>query len=229
MRLNQKIRLILEKNAEEKYKNFAQKLNPNVNNILGVRIPLLRKIAKQIALHEDWKYFLDHFEEKYYEEILLFGMVIGYSKVSLEEALYYLSLFIPKINNWAVCDCCCSSLHFVKQHQEKMLQFITPYINSPQEYENRFVAVLLLSYFLDEKHINTVLEILAKIRHEGYYAKMGVAWAFSVCLVKFTNKTLAFFKSEDVHPWILNKTIQKSCESFRISPQLKQTLKLLKK
>ena len=89
--------------AEENYQKFSSALLPNINNILGVRLPTLRKLAKVIA-KDDWRRFISMADSDYFEEVMLQGMVIGYAKADIEEILQYATDFIPKIDNWSVCD-----------------------------------------------------------------------------------------------------------------------------
>lgn len=229
MTLNQDIRRLLESEADTKYQQFTTKLTPGAENILGIRIPRLREIAKDIAKNHDWRAFLDSFHDKYYEEMHLYGMVIGYADCALLERLKYVEKFVSKINNWAVCDCCCVTFRFALKHQHEVWEFIQPYINSRHEYENRFAVVMMMSYFINETYISRILDSFNRIEHNGYYSKMAIAWALSVCMVKFEKQTKDFLKSCSLNDWTFNKTIQKICESYRICPELKAELKLMKR
>ena len=98
-----------------KYKEFHSGLCPNVDKIIGVRIPQLKELAKQIT-KEDYKKFLIHVKDEYYEELALHGLVIGYAKMSIEDTFDYLKKFVPKINSWAVCDVTCANLKITKKY-----------------------------------------------------------------------------------------------------------------
>ena len=104
---------------DKKYKEFHSSLCPNVDNIIGVRIPELRKLAKQIAKENPKEFIENPVKKQYYEEIMLEGFVIGYMKATLEEKLHYLDNFIPEIDNWAVCDCTASTLKFIDKYKKK--------------------------------------------------------------------------------------------------------------
>ena len=69
-------------------KHFTQCLHPGVDHILGVRLPALRKLAKEIV-RLDWTCYLSQEETFYMEERTLYGLVLGYipSKVNVEEYL----------------------------------------------------------------------------------------------------------------------------------------------
>lgn len=214
----------LLKMQDEKYKNFHSGLCPGVNNIIGIRIPVLRDYAKKIKGQVD----ISSISNDYYEEVMLKGMLIG-----LEKKLDFekISNFIPLINNWAVCDTFCTGLKQIKNNKEKMWDFIQNYINSKKEFEVRFAVVTILDFYIDEQYIDRVLELLKTVKHEGYYAKMAVAWAYSFCFIKFFEKTKNEFESFDknnIDKFIYNKSIQKSIESYRLTKEQKNILKSMK-
>lgn len=214
----------LLKMKDEKYKNFHSGLCPGVNNIIGIRIPVLRDYAKKIKGQVD----ISSISNDYYEEVMLKGMLIG-----LEKKLDFekISNFIPLINNWAVCDTFCAGLKQIKNNKEKMWDFIQNYINSKKEFEVRFAVVTILDFYIDEQYIDRVLKLLKTVKHEGYYAKMAVAWAYSFCFIKFFEKTKNEFESFDknnIDKFIYNKSIQKSIESYRLTNEQKNILKSMK-
>lgn len=123
--------------AEPNYQQFTARLLPGISNILGVRLPVLRKIAKQIA-KENWREFLRQNDEVYFEEIMLKGMVIGYIKdASVHEIMKFTETFVPKINNWSVCDSFCAGLKITKQNQQQFWPLICSYLSSEEEFEVR--------------------------------------------------------------------------------------------
>ena len=181
--------------SDEKYKKFHSGLCPNTDNIIGVRLPKLREIAKEIA-KGDWKDFLATSSNDYYEEVMINGLVIAYAKCDVDEKLNYIESFVPKIDNWAICDSFCNSLKFVNKNKEKVWEFIQPYLKSNKEFEIRFAVVIILNYYITEDYIDLVLETLDEVKHEGYYVKMAVAWAISLCFVKFEEKTMNYLKNK---------------------------------
>ncbi|HIT93484.1 MAG TPA: DNA alkylation repair protein [Candidatus Stercorousia faecigallinarum] len=219
---------ILEK-AENDYKEFFSSLIPNINNVLGVRLPVLRKIAKEIHKSGKWENFIKQTDCQYMEEIMLQGMVIGLVKKSPEEILELVKDFVPKINNWAVCDTFCVGLKFTNNNKELVWNFIQPYFTSKEEYDIRFGYVMLLSYFIDNDYIDRVLDLIDNFRDERYYSRMAVAWALSICYVKQPEKTLEYLKTSKLDNWTFNKSIQKICESLRVDKSTKNMLKCLKR
>lgn len=214
--------------SEPDYQKFSSRLIPVVDNVLGVRLPLLRKLAREIVT-SDWRSYLVESDETYFEEVMLKGMVIGYLKnQSIEERLNQIQFFISKINNWSVCDSFCSGLKFTKQHREEIWRFIQPYFHSTQEYEVRFAVVMALNYYLDEAYIDTVLEKIDQVKHQGYYVQMAVAWAISICFIKQEEKTLAYLEKHSLDDFTYQKALQKIIESNQVNIKTKERIKKMK-
>lgn len=219
----------LLKYSETGYKKFSSSLIPGVENILGVRLPKLRKIAKEIAKCNKWEEFIKDGEENYMEGVLLKGLVLSYIKADFDSMLKYIADFVPKINNWAVCDCFCNGLKFVKSDKQKAFKFLIPYLKSKSEYELRFGVVMLLSHFIESEFIDDVLKILFNLKSEYYYARMAIAWAISICYIKFPEKTFSYIENNGLEDFIHNKSISKIIESYRVSKEDKEKLKLLRR
>ena len=165
--------------AEPDYCAFHSNLLPGIDNILGVRVPKLRELAKRIAKASVWRSYLDTVQCEYYEEIMIYGMIIGYAKMGEDEREQRLNTFVPMINNWAVCDCCCSTLKFIAKDLPRWFPYLVSQIEKGQEFSIRFGVVALMDYYISEEWIDRLLEIYQNIRHEAYYVKMAVAWAVS--------------------------------------------------
>ena len=213
------------------YQKFHSSLLPGVENVIGVRMPLLRKLAKEI-LKGDWQNYLQSElpeESTYYEEDIIQALLIGTSKLSLQERHAYIKVFVPKISNWAVCDLFCSTLKEAQRYPEEYWQLLMSYANSKNAYDLRFLAVMLLNHFTSDEFAEEALKILQAIRHEDYYVKMGVAWAISIFYIKQPQLTLKLIKQNDLDDFTHNKAIQKIRESFRVSKEDKEMLNRLKR
>ena len=217
------IREELFEKQDLKYKEFHSSLCPNVGKIIGVRVPQLRKMAKEIARtnHEE---FLENAQDEYYEELVLQGLVIGYTKISIEETFKYLEKFVPKINSWAVCDTTCSNLKITKKHMSKMWVFLEQYINSDKEFEIRFALVMYLNYYLTEDYIDEILQKIDKIANKEYYVQMAIAWLISFAYIKQKDKTEKYLLKNNLDQFTQNKSIQKIRESFRVTKEDKEKL-----
>ena len=214
--------------SDQNYQKFHSKLCPNTDNIIGVRLPLLRVLAKEIA-KEDWREYLKNANDDYYEEIMLQGLVIGYAKADISEIIGYIEDFIPKINNWAVCDSFCNSLKITKKNMDIVWELINKCLISKNEFEIRFGVVMLMSFYINENYIDQILLLLDKIKHQGYYVKMAVAWAISVCYVKFPEKTLNYLNNDSLDDFTYNKSLQKIIESYRVDKETKIKIKEMKR
>lgn len=221
------IREKLFEKQDLKYKEFHGKLCPNLDKIIGVRVPELKKIAKQIA-KTDYKNYLKNAQDEYYEELLLQGLVIGYSKTTLEEKLKYLEKFVPKINSWAVCDVTCGTLTIAQKYEKEVWEFLQQYIKSKKEYEIRFALVMYLDYYLKEEYIDKILEQINNITSKDYYVQMAIAWLVSIAYIKQKEKTEKFLKNNKLDKFTQNKSISKICESYRITPEEKERVKKYK-
>lgn len=215
--------------ADKKYRKFHSGLVPNKENILGVRLPQLKAIAKEIA-KGNYKEYLDVCGDTLYEEVMLQGLVIGFAKADIDEVLDLVNDFVPKIDNWAVCDSFCSGLKITKKNLEKMFDFIYSYLSSDREYDLRFACVMLLDFYINDEYIDRVIKIYDNIKHDGYYVKMAVAWGLSVCIVKCSEATIKYLQSDtELDKFTYNKAIQKAIESFRVPTETKEFLRSLKK
>ena len=222
------IRQQLESLAEEEYRIFSSGLLPGTDHVLGVRLPLLRKMSKQLA-QSDWREYLQTAQDHYFEEIMLQGMVIGCARCSDEERLSHIQNFVPKIDNWSVCDSFCAGLKFTKKCPEQVWDFLQPYLKSEQEFFIHFVVVMLLIYYIDQKHIDEVLSSLDKVRHDGYYVKMAVAWAVSICYVQFPERTLIYLNHNSLDDFTYNKVLQKITESLKVDKETKKKIRAMKR
>lgn len=226
--MNRSIRDRLFELADEKYRKFQNSLIPGEDRMLGVRLPFLRELAKEIA-KGDWREYLNNAQEEYYEEVMLQGLVIGYAKAAPEEILKYTEGFVPKITNWGVCDSFCTGLKLAKKEPQMVWSFIQPYLKSDREFGIRFAVIMMLAHYINGEYIDRVLSNLDQIRHEGYYVKMGVAWAVSVCYVKYPEKTMAYLKTCSLDDFTFNKSLQKILESYRVDTDAKEIIRSMKR
>ncbi len=226
---NKEIRSKLEELADKKYKEFHTGLCPNSNEIIGVRVPVLRNFAKEIVKEGKVERYLENACDNSYEEILLQGMVLGLWKTRIEQFSEYLEKFIPKINSWAVCDVSVAGFKITKKHKEYMWNFLQKYIASEKEFELRFAIVMLLNFCIEEEYIERVLKILNDVHHQGYYVKMAVAWTLQVAFVKFPKETMQLLENNKIDNWTYNKALQKIIESYRIEEKTKQKIRSMKR
>ena len=217
------VREYLEGIGERKYHDFSAKLIPGAENILGIRLPVLRAYAKELVKTEGLS-ALDG-EDCYFEETMLRGMMIGYVRVTPEERLELIRDFVPRINNWSVCDSFCCTLRFPKKSRQQLWEFLQDYISSEKEFEQRFASVMLMNFFIDEDNIDRTLEALSAVNTDAYYSSMGTAWAAAECYLKFPEKTLPVFREKRLSRQTGNRAIRKLCDSLRLDKAEKDELK----
>ena len=221
----------LQAHTDKAYQEFNDRItNCNTAPSLGVRVPVIRQLAKKIAKTSP-QTFLDEMEAAqglYQEGHMLWGMVIGLSKLSDTERALRLDKWVPGILSWADCDCGNSTLKFMAKLPTHWFPYCTKWLESTREFELRFAIVTLMQYFMTETYIDQLLLIFSADYGDAYYVRMAQAWALSVCFVKFRDKTLALFQAKTMTSWVQNKAIQKCRESYRVSPADKELLKTLK-
>lgn len=212
-------------------RSFTQGLHPGVPHVLGLRIPDLRSLAKRIA-SKDWERYLSEAGDYYMEERLLQGLVLGYVHPDdIEIYLQRVMRFVHLINSWSVCDTFsfAGGYSYVAKHQERIWSFLEARMRGEQEYEIRFGVVMAIKYFINQQYIDELFHCLDSISHKGYYVKMAVAWAISVCYVKFPTRTLEFLSQNNLDDFTFNKSLQKILESYRVSEFEKQSIKSMKR
>lgn len=210
------------------YAAFIAKLTPGFppSHFIGVRVPLLRTIARSFAKEEAASQrFLSHLPHSYYEEDMLHGMLISLVK-DYDRCLDLTDRFLPYVDNWAVCDTLSPKV-FAK-HKAQLLENILRWSSSSHTYTCRFGLRMLMTHFLDDSFSADFLEIPAAIRREEYYVKMMVAWFFATALAKQWEATLPYLENRQLDPWTHRKTIQKAIESYRIPPERKDYLRTLR-
>jgi 3-methyladenine DNA glycosylase AlkD len=222
------IRKELESTADEKYRLFSSKLVPNINNMLGVRLPALRKIAKRLA-NDGYKEYLAATGLVYFEETMLQGMIIGYLNMEWKNKVEYITRFIPKIDNWSVCDSFCAGLKFDENSSDDIWKFLQPYLKSKRAYEIRFAVVMLLFHFVNEKYTKRAFSAFNRIKHDNYYVKMAVAWAVSVYFRDLPEASLHYLKNNKLDDWTHNKAIQKITELSAVGDEAKNVIRSMKR
>lgn len=227
--VTERIREELLELADLKLRDFSSKLIPGCGAMLGVRLPLLRKIARRIAANGEWQEFLADAPTACFEEKVLQGMTIGCLRIPIDQRLALAAAFLPRIDNWAVCDSFCSGFHIGRGETEAIWNFTVSCFRSAEPYTLRTGVVMLLSHFIAHPWLEEAFRLLEGVRHEDYYVRMGVAWALSICFVRYPAATLARLENSPLDNWTYNKTLQKICESRRVDPDTKRRIRQMKR
>ncbi|MGI6463343.1 MAG: DNA alkylation repair protein [Candidatus Scatomorpha sp.] len=208
------------------YKNFNSRLIPTVceDEIIGVRTPELRKMAKSLDKGTA-EQFLKDLPHGFFEENQLHAFIISEIK-DFDRCVSELERFLPYIDNWATCDQLSPGVF--RKNKEKLLPYIEKWISSDKEYIIRFGIGMLMEHFLGEDFKKDYAECVAEINFDAYYVKMMIAWYFATALAKNWDEIIPFIEGKKLEKWTHNKAIQKSIESRRISAEQKAYLRGLK-
>lgn len=253
--MDENIRGRLFQLSEEEYRKFSSALTPGETQMLGVRLPELRMIAKEIAKGDFEKNLYS--ESTYFEEKMLKGMIIGYATMkdkTADRAFAYLEGFISEIDNWSVCDSFCNTFKVARNDLENSWNHIQKYLISNEEFEVRTGLILILNHFIKcdingkrisrlkkveledlEKKLKAglfedrIVCVLNREFNEGYYSKMAAAWTIAEMFVTFPKTTYELLLDNKIDDETFNKAIQKICESLTPSKEVKDKVRALKR
>lgn len=209
------------------YRDFHSKLIPTipVETIIGVRIPAIRKLAKEYGKDPESVEFLKQLPHTYYDENILHALLVAEIK-DYEVCVKEVERFLPYVDNWAVCDI--FSPKVFRKNKDKLIDKIREWIASGHPYTCRFGMEMLMTHFLDEDFRVEYLEIPAAVHSGEYYVNMMIAWFYATALAKQWDAAVGYIEKKCLDPWTHNKTIQKARESYRITREQKEYLKTLK-
>lgn len=209
------------------YRDFHSRLVPTLDKetIIGVRTPILRAYARELA-KQDMSAFLADLPHRYYDENCLHAFLIEQIK-DFDRSMAETERFLPYIDNWATCDL--FSPKIFKKHPDETYAACLRWLTSDRTYTVRFGVVTLMKWFLDTDFRPELLEKAAALRSEEYYINMAVAWLFAEALAKQYDAALPYLLDHRLETWTHNKAIQKAVESRRISDETKAYLKTLKR
>ncbi len=214
----------LKKYQDDEYKKFTSALK--VNNLLGVRNPILKNIAKEMVKNNDYVSFLNE-KHTYHEENMIHMYILSFIK---DKELVYneLDKFVPILDNWAVCDSLLN-IKLIDKNRDYFYSLINKYKNSDKEFEIRFSIIMLLSHYVVSEYVDDIFKVIEEVKNDFYYTKMGIAWLLCELMIKFRDKCMEYIKISKLDDFTFNKAIQKMNESFRISDDDKIYLKSLKR
>ncbi len=205
-----------------KYKEFNSKIITSKYEILGIRSPILKNMAKEI-FKGDYASFLVMEDYRYYEIIMLKGLVLGLIK-DISELEKYFDSYLNLIDNWALCDSFCASLKIVNKNKEYFLNIIDGLINSKEEYRVRVGLVLLLDFYVEEKYLDYIFLGINKTTSNLYYINMARAWLLCECFIKYQDYTLNYLDNNELDKFTINKAISKIRDSFRVEKEKKEDI-----
>mgnify|MGYP002855510994 CR=1 FL=1 len=211
-----------------KYKEFHSSLVLDSKyEIIGIRLPIMREIAKDISKTNIEEY-LKVAENKYYEEVMIQGLVISHIKDENTFYKYFLK-HVEKIDNWALCDSFCSSIKIIRSHEDKYFAESIKMSLSKDEFVSRVGLVIILAHFISPSNLEKIFDTLNKITTDKFYINMAEAWLVCEIYTKFPNETEKFLKNNNLNKFTQNKAISKIHDSYRVGKEEKEMLKQYKK
>jgi 3-methyladenine DNA glycosylase AlkD len=209
------------------YAQFQSRLLPTVGSetIIGVRTPVLRRLAKEMLKDGSYAEFISELPHSYFEENQLHGFIISEMK-DFDSCVAELEKFLPYIDNWATCDQ--TSPKIFKKNRDKLLPLIYKWLDSDHTYTVRFAIGMLMKHFLDEDFSTKYLDTVTAIRSDEYYINMEIGWYMATALDKQWDAAFPYISERKMSPWVHNCTIKKARESLRISDEHKKLLATLR-
>lgn len=212
----------LKKEADLKYQAFHKRLTTTKYEILGVRVPIIRKITREMK-KSDLNSFFAICGSHYYEEVLVEGLLIA----QIEEENFFLEQFeryLPKIDNWAICDSFCNSLKIVSKNPEKYFTYFLNLLKEDEPFKIRVGLVTILNFYIKEEYLKEIFQSLDQILSDHYYVNMAMAWLLAEIYILYPSITEEYFKSTRINDFTMNKTISKIRDSYRVSKEKKEDL-----
>lgn len=219
---------LLELAEPGEFAEFSRRICMTGYPLLGVRLPQLRKLAREIC-RGDWRTFLQEPGHGTYEEIMLEGMVLAGARAEIAEKLERTRAFLPKIDCWALVDSIVPTYRFKPQELPQVREFILPLLQSEREFDQRFALVVLLDYFLTPEYAAETAELVAVQQSDKYYVNMARAWILAELAVQQEALTFALLESGRLDAFTHNKTISKMCDSYRIPEASKNRARVLRR
>ena len=209
---------------DKKYREFHRSIVGHTNlKLIGIRVPKLRSIAKGIS-NGNVDEFLRRMGNTYYEEVMIYGFVLANSEEEYIDR--YLMDYIKKVDNWAICDSFVSSLKIINKKMGKYWMYFTSLIDLNSEFQTRTSIVVFMNYYLCDNYIDRVLYIVSNIKSAYYYINMAISWLLSVAIINYQDKVIDILKSKKLSKFVQNKTINKIQDSYRVSKEIKDLVKL---
>ena len=210
--------------GNESYATFNQRIVNTKMPVIGVRVPDLRRLARELALDmsaADISELLTAQNESF-DYVLLCGLLITHVRIDDQTAIDLTKQYLPHVDSWAHIDI------FVEKKRrfasELWWNFALECLQSEAEFTVRYGVVSLMTNFLDEAHIDQVFAALRKVTSDGYYVEMALAWLYATAAVNFFEKTLAGLENRQIDAWTRNKAYQKMRESRRFTPEQQEII-----
>ena len=216
--------------AEAEYAAFSSKLLGGAQKpLLGVRLPVLRRLAAQLVRENGEAALSLCMRGQYFEDVMLKGMVLGRLPAPLNTVLAETRAFLGEIDNWSVCDSFCAGYLHAKRHPGEIFAFAKAYLSDRREFAARFGIVLLMDHFRGTPYAAQALGAIAEVDAAGrYYVQMGLAWALATFYLEFPDEVFHILATH-TDSAVRRMAVRKLCESRRVPALAKAQAKQIVK
>lgn len=216
---------LLYKEQDEVYAEFMRPLFPGLSlPIIGVRLPILRQLAKDLVQQDDWRTIVKEMERSTYEEEVLEGLLIGYGDCDWEEKQEWIKEYVYRIDNWGACDAFVATLKQTSRHLQSMWTLIEQLSKRSEVYAQRFSATMLIWYYMSDEWRDRALSLLCAMPAVRYYAQMAVAWALCEYFILSPDIVFSLLQSRDISSEIKKMTYKKIGESLRTPKEWRERI-----
>lgn len=214
----------LYNHKDDKYKAFNDRIVNTKYQTLGVRVPVIKSLAKEIS-KQDISFFINYTSLKTYEEVLLKGFVVTLIK-DKNKFYDYLDDYLDLIDCWSLCDSVCANAKILKKDEEMALFLVKKNIVSDNPWRVRFAFITMLDYLVSLDNLKLIFKYLDEIKSDFYYVKMAKAWLLCECFIKFQKETYKYLLDNKLDDETLKMTISKIKDSYRVTKDVKKRLLL---
>lgn len=218
----------LSKLADDEYREFVMKICPSERPFLGVRVPQIRDLTKQVPAEKISEFL--KVQPVGYEEVLARGFLIA--RLPYDEMVQWFDSQVDSIDDWSTCDTFCSAVgKVVKKNKAKFFDAkMDELLSDSREFAVRVGLVLLKAAYVDEEYLQVIFDRVSGLaERDEYYIRMGIAWLLCDCLIKYPTATTSYMLSSKLPKWTYNKTISKICDSYRVDEETKGLLRKMRK
>lgn len=214
----------LHKHIDISYRNFQSKLIKD-SNILGVRLPIIKKIANLVPNKEINNYIYNYQFQPYLESKILFSLFIGKADITYKMRCQFLKKLIKHTDNWEICDSAAAHQKWIRKNKNAFLKEIDYYLQENSIWSQRFAYVCLLKYYISDEYLEQIYEFCSKRYLQSYYVQMAIAWLLCEMLVKYPKRTEYFLTQNKIDSFTYKKVLQKAIESKKITSDKKRFTK----
>lgn len=183
------------------------------------------KIAKSI-FRGNYISYLDLWLWENHTLTLIFGKILNQIK-DFDILKKYLIPYSEKADNWSTIDSL--KFKFTPDNIPQFIQLSSQLILSSHTFSRRLSLIILLKLISVTDCTEIIFSTLDGLNNEKeYYVNMAGAWLLAECMTKYRDKTIEYYKHHHTNEFIINKSISKCRDSYRISSEDKDYLKIFK-